>query len=441
MSSLLINLTALGGAPTVDDLLYIVDDPSGTPVDRKMTIAELFTSPQVLTPTFIVSDAATNTPSTVITMLHATSGVAAVGFGIQQLFQLDDDAGTPQQAGALIFQWNDAQAASFSGDFIIDLTGNGGTGNYPLHAAVSAAGILRVALGNTPGTTPTGSTVDVIGNAGITTLRAIGAGGADVVGIFEGGAAQSGNLAQFNASGGAVQARITFDGGAVFNEAGTATGDVRIEGDTNANLFFCHASADRIGIGTNTPQRPLHVIADTNGIPLRLEANSGGNYIELVIGTVQARWDISAAIPFIITQGGAATERLTIDGSGNVTWNDIGASVDFRVEGDTDVNLLFCDGSADTVQVGAATTADSAKFYVSGKFSCSGEAEINGDLNHDGTNVGFYAVAPVARATTAIAEAAFVENAGGAVVNVDSTVGGYTLQQVVQALQDIGILT
>lgn len=69
------------------------------------------------------------------------------------------------------------------------------------------------------------------------------------------------------------------------------------------------------------------------------------------------------------------------------------------------------------------------------------ELEVDGNLNHDGTNVGLYGVAPVARATTGIAEAAFVENAGGVAVNDDSTFGGYTMRQVVQALQNIGILT
>ena len=43
-------------------------------------------------------------------------------------------------------------------------------------------------------------------------------------------------------------------------------------------------------------------------------------------------------------------------------------------------------------------------------------------------------------ATTSIAEAAFVENIGGTAVNVDSTFGGYTLQQVVLALQQQGVL-
>ena len=48
---------------------------------------------------------------------------------------------------------------------------------------------------------------------------------------------------------------------------------------------------------------------------------------------------------------------------------------------------------------------------------------------------------PIVKPTTGVAEATFVENAGGAVVNVDSTAGGYTFQQVVKALQNLGLLT
>lgn len=96
----------------------------------------------------------------------------------------------------------------------------------------------------------------------------------------------------------------------------------------------------------------------------------------------------------------ALVEYVSIDADGRIIFNETGASLaDFRVEGDTDANLLFTDASADTVQIGATTASDSAKFYVSGKISTSGEMEINGDLNHDGTNVGFYGVAPVARSS------------------------------------------
>lgn len=45
-----------------------------------------------------------------------------------------------------------------------------------------------------------------------------------------------------------------------------------------------------------------------------------------------------------------------------------------------------------------------------------------------------------AQQTTGVAEAAFTENAGGTAVNVDSTFGGYTLQQIAQALQNHGLL-
>jgi len=54
--------------------------------------------------------------------------------------------------------------------------------------------------------------------------------------------------------------------------------------------------------------------------------------------------------------------------------------------------------------------------------------------------IGFYDATPVVQPTTGITEAAFVENSGGTAVNVDSTFGGYTIQQVVQALQDLGLL-
>jgi len=54
--------------------------------------------------------------------------------------------------------------------------------------------------------------------------------------------------------------------------------------------------------------------------------------------------------------------------------------------------------------------------------------------------LGFYNATPIIQPTTGVAEAAFVENSGGTAVNVDPTFGGYTIQQVVQALQNLGLL-
>ena len=51
----------------------------------------------------------------------------------------------------------------------------------------------------------------------------------------------------------------SLDGGSfVFNESG-ADKDFRVEGDTQANLFFADASTDRVGIGTNAPDMLLDV--------------------------------------------------------------------------------------------------------------------------------------------------------------------------------------
>lgn len=53
------------------------------------------------------------------------------------------------------------------------------------------------------------------------------------------------------------------------NLAGSATGDLNWQGDTNANLFWVDASADRVGIGTASPSVLFHV----NGVSL-LAGNS-----------------------------------------------------------------------------------------------------------------------------------------------------------------------
>lgn len=99
----------------------------------------------------------------------------------------------------------------------------------------------------------------------------------------------------------------------------------------------------------------------------------------------------------LVLEDSAGNDQVTVSNDGAVVINEEGNDADFRVESDGDANALYVDAGANTVQVGAASASDSAKFYVSGKISVSGEAEVNGDFNHDGNNVGFYGVAPAAR--------------------------------------------
>ena len=72
----------------------------------------------------------------------------------------------------------------------------------------------------------------------------------------------------------------------------------------------------------------------------------------------------------------AAATVTTLNTSGEVIFNDAGANVDFRVEGDTDANLLFVDASTDRIGVGTATPAQ--KLDVSGIVQATRFSGTNG---------------------------------------------------------------
>jgi len=115
-----------------------------------------------------------------------------------------------------------------------------------------------------------------------------------------------------------VAGNVVFDGGTfVFNEA-SADLDFRIEGNGDANLFFSDAGNDRIGIKTASPSTELHVVG-----------------------------------------GVKATGAIDFDGGG-FTFNDSGASLDFRAETNTLANAFFIDGSADKIGFGTNTPADAS---------------------------------------------------------------------------------
>ena len=115
-----------------------------------------------------------------------------------------------------------------------------------------------------------------------------------------------------------VAGNVSLDGGTfVFNDS-SADVDFRIEGNGDANLFFSDAGNDRIGIKTASPSTELHVVG-----------------------------------------GIKATGGIDFDGGG-FTFNDSGASVDFRAETNTLANAFFIDGSADKIGFGTATPADAS---------------------------------------------------------------------------------
>lgn len=127
---------------------------------------------------------------------------------------------------------------------------------------------------------------------------------------------------------------ISLDGPTVVNDSG-ADSDFRVEGDGDANLIFADASTDRVGIGTNTPSVKLDVNGDSSL-------------------------------------------------NGAVVINEAGADKDFRVEGDTDANLIVADASADAVGVGTSTPGS--------------KLDVKGTLRLSGSSSGYVGLAPASAA-------------------------------------------
>ena len=141
-----------------------------------------------------------------------------------------------------------------------------------------------------------------------------------------------------------VTGNVEFDGGSfIFNES-SADVDFRIEGNGDANLFFTDAGNDRVGIKTGSPSTELHVVG-----------------------------------------GIKATGPIDFDGS-SFTFNESGASVDFRAETNTLANAFFIDGSADKIGFGTNSPAD-ASVEINQANSSAGTACLS--LDQDDTDQEF----------------------------------------------------
>jgi hypothetical protein len=159
---------------------------------------------------------------------------------------------------------------------------------------------------------------DVDGSAGTPAIRGTDANsgiffGADQVGIATNGVE-----------------RVEFGNSeTVFNDGGASV-DFRVEGDTDANLLFVDASADRLGVGTSSPSAKLHVVGGQSYVT---GASGAGAYSRWynnanTSGDFQVGQGFATAsdnIALILNNANAAmvfgtngTERARIDSSGNL---------------------------------------------------------------------------------------------------------------------------
>jgi hypothetical protein len=134
-------------------------------------------------------------------------------------------------------------------------------------------------------------------------------------------------------------------GGTVIDINNTGTGDPKINlqlnGTTTFSIGVDNSDSDKLKIGTTAPETSTSLTIDAS-------QNVG-------IGNT------------------SPTAKLDVDGS--AIFNESGAAVDFRVEGDTKTHLLFVDASTD--RVGINTSSPGVTLRVQGGISASGNDAID----------------------------------------------------------------
>lgn len=149
-------------------------------------------------------------------------------------------------------------------------------------------------------------------------------------------------------------ATLDVDGSAIFNESGSAV-DVRIEGDTDPNLFFVDGSADMIGVSTNTPSATLDVAGSAtfnkgnDNADFKVEGQTDGAMIFV---------DASADMVGISTS--SPTSMLDIQGGMGLKVNTITSATTL----DNTHNVVFCNTGAYTVTLPTAGSVAGKTYYI-----------------------------------------------------------------------------
>ena len=191
---------------------------------------------------------------------------------------------------------------------------------------------------------------------------------------------------------------------------GSTSIDFRVESDNETDMLFVDASADGVGIGTNAPDATLHVRGSTSPT-VRIQEDGENGYLDIIglsdsQSSIKATNNTGSEVAILdITSKCASTgtgqevrifrdARTTADGT--FTLKRTGTNTNaFKFTCDKDGTDHEFIADAD-VKIGG-TSSPSVALDVTGEFRLSSHAELNGDLNHDGSNIGFFGTAVAAQ--------------------------------------------
>jgi hypothetical protein len=329
-----------------------------------------------------------------VTNVKANDGTAAVtitdstgAVGVSTAFTLSTATGnialgTSQTTGTLT-----AGGTAATGTITVDQSTKTHTLNVGSGATENAATkTVNIATGGVSGSTTTitiGST-----NGTATTLN----------GTLTATDAVTFSATTQNISLGASQTTGTWTAGGT-----AATGAITLDASTKAHTLNIGSGATESGatktinIGTEgvATSTTTMTIGSANGTTITMNGTvTAATFNSTTIDTtnievtnVKAK-DGTAAI--VLTDStGAVTVSTALTANGGAVFNENGADVDFRVEGDTDANLIFADASADAVGIGTSTPG--YKLDVFSGTNNSNVAKFTGGQSAKGLVVSTYA--------------------------------------------------
>jgi hypothetical protein len=197
--------------------------------------------------------------------------------------------------------------------------------------------------------------------------------------------------------------------------------DFQVKGDGVANLLRTDAANDRVGIGTDTPTYTLDVAGDvgfneyiyhngdtntyirfeedeinikagnvnfiniTEAAQDKITFNDGGGDVDFIVQSPSGSKAIylNAANEVLHINHGESNFQtkihntndivMTVDSTGVIFNNESHASIDFRVESDSNTHMLFVDSSAD--KIGINTSSPDCTLNVAGALAASGPSK------------------------------------------------------------------
>tara|TARA_A100001515_G_C4585360_1_gene214302 strand:+ start:166 stop:2091 length:1926 start_codon:yes stop_codon:yes gene_type:complete len=181
-------------------------------------------------------------------------------------------------------------------------------------------------------------------------------------------------------SGAATSALTVLSGNVVFNEIGDKN-DFRVETDGNTHMLYVDGTNNRVGIGTDSPAKNLHINGASGEVELRIQSN---NKLSSIVQKDNAELIIQNASngPIIFYDDTAERVRITNDGKVGIGVSDpdsqleiSGTSTQLKLSNNADDYATFAVGTHGDL---AITTVDAAAAAANIQITADGTAELAG---------------------------------------------------------------